>query len=99
FAKSSSALIRSSFPPRVAAGRNQAALLRALRIDNYEQLAQAPVADCNVPALTEGIWIFRKQRKRIFEYTLGISEPDAVFPNVCSIFRGVVLKPHSEWYI
>jgi hypothetical protein len=44
---------------------------------------------------TEGIRIFRKQRKRIFEYTLGIGEPDAVFPNVCSIFRAVVLKPHS----
>jgi hypothetical protein len=54
-----------------------------------------PGADCNVPALAESIRIFHKQRKRIFEYTLGIGEPDTVFPNIRRSFRWVALKPHS----
>jgi hypothetical protein len=93
FEKSYSALIRSAFLSRRTASRDQAVLLRTLRVDNHEQLAQVPEADCNVPALAESIRIFHKQRKRIFEYTLGIGEPDAVFPNVRSSFRGVIPKP------
>jgi len=54
-----------------------------------------PQADCNIPALAESIRIFHYQRKRVFEYTLGIGEPDAVFPTIRSSFRRVILKPPS----